>query len=175
MHAIRAAILSRPSARWITTYRFASARSAASRQLDLTPATPPRVSWGGWIRTNAWRSQSPLPYRLATPHKALHRTDLRRILTEQARRCSFGAIVRADLFTDPGSSSRLRRLRGRSRRIGRHVQAAKAGRSDKGALNYDFTAILFYRAFGRHRDSTVYLGNARHGSILRRVRRYELA
>src|SRR5580698_1049653 len=25
--------------------------------------------WGGWIRTNAWRSQSPLPYRLATPHR----------------------------------------------------------------------------------------------------------
>ena len=27
--------------------------------------------WGGWIRTNEWRSQSPLPYRLATPHRAL--------------------------------------------------------------------------------------------------------
>ena len=24
--------------------------------------------WGGGIRTHAWRSQSPLPYRLATPH-----------------------------------------------------------------------------------------------------------
>lgn len=24
-------------------------------------------SWGGWIRTNEWRIQSPLPYRLATP------------------------------------------------------------------------------------------------------------
>lgn len=23
--------------------------------------------WGGWIRTNAWRNQKPLPYRLATP------------------------------------------------------------------------------------------------------------
>ena len=23
--------------------------------------------WGGWIRTNAWRYQKPLPYRLATP------------------------------------------------------------------------------------------------------------
>jgi hypothetical protein len=22
---------------------------------------------GGWIRTNAWRDQNPLPYRLATP------------------------------------------------------------------------------------------------------------
>jgi hypothetical protein len=25
--------------------------------------------WGGWIRTIAWRIQSPLPYRLATPHR----------------------------------------------------------------------------------------------------------
>ena len=25
------------------------------------------LCWGGWIRTNAWRIQSPLPYRLATP------------------------------------------------------------------------------------------------------------
>ena len=24
-------------------------------------------SWGGWIRTNEWRIQSPLPYHLATP------------------------------------------------------------------------------------------------------------
>lgn len=24
--------------------------------------------WGGWIRTNEWRIQSPLPYHLATPH-----------------------------------------------------------------------------------------------------------
>ena len=23
--------------------------------------------WGGWIRTNEWRYQKPLPYRLATP------------------------------------------------------------------------------------------------------------
>ena len=23
--------------------------------------------WGGWIRTNEWRIQSPLPYHLATP------------------------------------------------------------------------------------------------------------
>lgn len=27
-----------------------------------------QVSWGGWIRTNEWRLQRPLPYRLATPH-----------------------------------------------------------------------------------------------------------
>ena len=32
--------------------------------------------WGGWIRTNAWRSQSPLPYRLATPHR---RTPFRHV------------------------------------------------------------------------------------------------
>jgi hypothetical protein len=25
------------------------------------------VSWGGRIRTYAWRDQNPLPYRLATP------------------------------------------------------------------------------------------------------------
>ena len=32
--------------------------------------------WGGWIRTNAWRYQKPLPYRLATPQtfkKDLHK------------------------------------------------------------------------------------------------------
>ena len=23
--------------------------------------------WGGWIRTNEWRNQNPLPYHLATP------------------------------------------------------------------------------------------------------------
>src|SRR6185312_2864386 len=23
--------------------------------------------WGGWIRTNVWRDQNPLPYHLATP------------------------------------------------------------------------------------------------------------
>ena len=28
-----------------------------------------RLYWGSWIRTNAWRSQSPLPYRLAIPQK----------------------------------------------------------------------------------------------------------
>ena len=28
-----------------------------------------KVYWGSWIRTNAWGSQSPLPYRLAIPHK----------------------------------------------------------------------------------------------------------
>src|SRR5438270_13014133 len=33
------------------------------------PAVPGfSFCWGGWIRTNAWWSQSPLPYRLATPH-----------------------------------------------------------------------------------------------------------
>ena len=26
------------------------------------------ASWGGWIRTNGWRNQNPLPCRLATPH-----------------------------------------------------------------------------------------------------------
>ena len=31
------------------------------------------VRWGGWIRTIAWRIQSPLPYRLATPHRCAHR------------------------------------------------------------------------------------------------------
>ncbi len=25
--------------------------------------------WGGWIRTNEWRYQKPLPYHLATPHR----------------------------------------------------------------------------------------------------------
>ena len=25
------------------------------------------LDWGGWIRTNEWRIQSPLPYHLATP------------------------------------------------------------------------------------------------------------
>ena len=25
------------------------------------------IGWGGWIRTNEWRLQRPLPYRLATP------------------------------------------------------------------------------------------------------------
>ena len=24
-----------------------------------------KIGWASWIRTNAWRSQSPLPYRLA--------------------------------------------------------------------------------------------------------------
>ncbi len=28
-----------------------------------------RLLWGGWIRTNEWRIQSPLPYHLATPHR----------------------------------------------------------------------------------------------------------
>lgn len=28
-----------------------------------------RSCWGGWIRTNEWRIQSPLPYHLATPHR----------------------------------------------------------------------------------------------------------
>ena len=25
------------------------------------------IGWGGWIRTNEWRNQNPLPYHLATP------------------------------------------------------------------------------------------------------------
>ena len=25
------------------------------------------IGWGGWIRTNGWRNQNPLPYHLATP------------------------------------------------------------------------------------------------------------
>jgi hypothetical protein len=29
-----------------------------------------RSGWGGWIRTNVWRDQNPLPYRLATPQRA---------------------------------------------------------------------------------------------------------
>ncbi len=29
-----------------------------------------QVCWGGWIRTNEWRIQSPLPYHLATPQCA---------------------------------------------------------------------------------------------------------
>jgi hypothetical protein len=35
----------------------------------FAPGAEIRHGWGGWIRTNAWRSQSPLPYRLATPHR----------------------------------------------------------------------------------------------------------
>ena len=27
----------------------------------------PESGWGGWIRTNEWRYQKPLPYHLATP------------------------------------------------------------------------------------------------------------
>ena len=32
--------------------------------------------WGGWIRTNEWRSQSPLPYHLATPQYWQGQSDL---------------------------------------------------------------------------------------------------
>src|ERR1700730_5014511 len=34
--------------------------------------------WGGWIRTNEWRIQSPLPYHLATPHRSPERLIYRR-------------------------------------------------------------------------------------------------
>jgi hypothetical protein len=30
------------------------------------------LGWGGRIRTSAWRNQNPLPYHLATPHRAAH-------------------------------------------------------------------------------------------------------
>ena len=30
------------------------------------------IGWGGWIRTNEWRLQRPLPYRLATPQCGEH-------------------------------------------------------------------------------------------------------
>jgi hypothetical protein len=51
------------------------------RKTGLEPATPtlarwcsttellPHRGWGSWIRTNASRSQSPLPYHLAIPQK----------------------------------------------------------------------------------------------------------
>lgn len=35
-----------------------------------SPCPGQDTGWGGWIRTSAWRIQSPLPYRLATPQYA---------------------------------------------------------------------------------------------------------
>jgi hypothetical protein len=57
--------------------------AAGKRKTGLEPATPTLArwcsttellphrdhGWGSWIRTNASRSQSPLPYRLAIPQK----------------------------------------------------------------------------------------------------------
>jgi hypothetical protein len=40
------------------------------RSVPRAQPVGPQFNWGGWIRTNAWRSQSPLPYRLATPQCA---------------------------------------------------------------------------------------------------------
>ena len=51
---------------------FAPARTVRTRHNQPKKKSPDGAllfGWGGWIRTNAWRSQSPLPYRLATPHR----------------------------------------------------------------------------------------------------------
>ncbi len=40
----------------------------ASIHLKLNPDS---AHWGGWIRTNECRIQSPMPYHLATPHRRL--------------------------------------------------------------------------------------------------------
>ena len=41
-----------------------------------SPLETNKIGWGGWIRTNECRSQSPVPYRLATPQSAISACNL---------------------------------------------------------------------------------------------------
>jgi hypothetical protein len=73
--------------------------AAGKRKTGLEPATPTLArwcsttellphrdrGWGSWIRTNASRSQSPLPYRLAIPQKNRRRGRLVGIEPTHAR------------------------------------------------------------------------------------------
>src|SRR6185437_14204425 len=43
------------------------ARSQAKRLFPKNQMLTWKNGWGGWIRTNVWRDQNPLPYHLATP------------------------------------------------------------------------------------------------------------
>lgn len=42
--------------------------SAKRMQTITISSSSAMMFWSGWIRTNEWRIQSPLPYRLATLH-----------------------------------------------------------------------------------------------------------
>ncbi len=56
--------------------------------------------WGGWIRTNEWRIQSPLPYHLATPQRVDAarsrplRCERRTDLDSRASRAVTSSVVR---------------------------------------------------------------------------------
>ena len=54
--------------------------------------------WGGWIRTNAWRSQSPLPYRLATPHNGRN-SKIRTCGPLLPRQVRYRTALYSDLFS----------------------------------------------------------------------------
>ena len=60
-------------------------------QTSLKKALPKKCffhGWGGWIRTNEWRSQSPLPYRLATPQ------DIQDFLFKIRKACALRTLVK---------------------------------------------------------------------------------
>ena len=45
----------------VTTSQISASRILSAREM---------TGWGGRIRTSAWGNQNPLPYHLATPHRA---------------------------------------------------------------------------------------------------------
>ncbi len=63
--------------------------------------------WGGWIRTNAWWSQSPLPYRLATPHYAAGAA--RTLCASICFRVSGNPITRRNAQSGPEATTEITR------------------------------------------------------------------
>src|SRR5678816_397827 len=85
-----------------------------------------RVGWGGWIRTNVWRDQNPLPYHLATPqHCSVPCTRLLR-----RRECSHTRKKRR-LIETPSNKTRPAIGHARSECLG--GCDARAGGKDTGA------------------------------------------
>src|SRR5262249_49838971 len=72
------------------------------------PANGQRLTgWGARIRTWEWRNQNPLPYHLATPHRARHAASARRTILADASPINNGAGPLRRLI-DPGPArSRL--------------------------------------------------------------------
>lgn len=46
-------------------------KSFKIKEIDPSISISGQNGWGGWIRTNGWRNQNPLPYHLATPQQTI--------------------------------------------------------------------------------------------------------